>query len=322
MAKSTITKSAMLILMGIMVFGISTVSSAQQAAEELPKALGTYLSAMEGMIKIQDMPLKHAWAANQYTFFTGYKEDRVYPFLEKWAAPEIKNVSGQDLSMVVYFSLGARDPEKIKLYRLRTKKDVKPFITMLEEVRLSAVPITDLPGLAGNMVRLVPDHTLQQGNYIFMEGDIDSKLLFSIELKTSLVKSTLITYCMPNFLKRIFVSTKPTIAGYIETLNQNKFPSLRGGLREEFENNGFTLSGPVDVKVIEENSRWRVIDGEANTSYLVRKEKNRLDVYDGNEKRSWGFTVDGGGELWRTPAFWAKCIACLCAPIIGRGPIQ
>lgn len=296
--RSHIIKSTLFVAC-VIVLGAPVLLSGQQATEELPEALGTYLSAMEGMVKCKDISLRHIMPTEEVTFY-GYKWGELHTALRNAGDWSVPNVSGQDLSIVVYFSLGARDPEKVKLYRLRTKKDVKPFITMLEEVRLSAVPITDLPGLAGNMVRLVPDHILQKGNYIFMEGDIDSKLLFSIEPKTSIIK-------------RALIGANPKIKDYIETLNKKEFPLLRSGLREEFENNEITFSSTVIVTVIRKGSRWRITDREANTSYLVEKKRKRLDVYDSNEKRSWGFTVDGGGELWRNPAFWAKCMACLCS---------
>jgi len=261
--------------------------NAQQATEELPEALGTYLSAMEGLIKCGDISLGYAWATDQYTFYTyGYKEDRIYPTLQKWSAPEVRNVSGQNLSIILYFTLGARDPERVKLYRLRTGKDVKPFITIVEDVKLSAVPITEVPG----MVRLIPERVLTKGNYIFVEGDIDSKLLFSIESKFQLLGANSFKKCL-------------------EILNS--FQIMKRDLQKEFENKGISISDDANITVIDKNSRWQITNRD-NKEYLVKKQGKRLDIYDSSDKPCSAFTVDGGEELWRTPAIWEKCISCLC----------
>jgi len=290
------------LLVGVIALCISLSISAQQATEELPKALGTYLSAMEGLIEWQETLLGHAWATKQYTFYTyGYKGDRIYPTLKKWAAPEIKNVSGQNLSIIIYFTLGAIDPEKFKLYHLRTRKDVKPLITTLEEIKLSAVPIMDIPGLVGNMVRLVPDRVLTKGNYLFLEGDIDSKLLFSIESKS-----------------KMFFRTDSKFEDCLKILNSSRI--IEEDLQKEFENNGISVSNDATITVIQKGNKWRITDIDKKKTYLIKKEKERLDIYD-SEKRCWGFTVDGGDELWRNPPLWEKCIACLCLNK-GYGPIE
>lgn len=293
---SFITKSFVFLLVSAIALSVPPLLNAQQATEELPKALGTYLSAMEGLIKWQDMPLGHAWPPKQYTFYTyGYKKDKIYPTLREWAAPGVKNVSGQDLSMILYFSLGARDPERVKLYRIRTGKDVKPLITPIEEIGLTAVPIiTDIPGLAGNMVRLVPDRVLTKGNYLCVEGDIDSKLvlLFSIESKFKLL------------------GTDTRFADCLKILNS--FRIMKKDLEKEFENNGFPVSSRADIGVIEKDSKWLIIDKDK--LYLVIRKKKRLDVFDVvSEKHCRGFTVDGGDQLWRNPPLWEKCMACLCS---------
>lgn len=158
-AKLSIIKS---VLLGIIVFSIPFLLKAQQATEELPKELpktfGTYLNSMEGLIKWEDMPLGHS--------------ELGAPTLEDWAAPKVKNVSGQELSIISYFALFTKVPENFKLYRLRTGY-FKPSIEPSEEIELSVEPITGIEGLAGNMVRIIPNRVLTKGNYLFVEGDIN-----------------------------------------------------------------------------------------------------------------------------------------------------
>jgi len=196
-------KSYVLFVASFIVFSIPLLLSAQQATEELPKALGTYLSAMEGLVKCDDIPLRHVVPTEG---FYGYKRNKPHPALKDVRDWSVQNISAHELSIIVYFTIGTRDPERIKLYRLRTGKDIKPFITPVEEIKHSITPITDVPGaILGNMVRIVPDHILTKGNYLLVEDDIDK----------------------------------------------------------------------VD--------------------------------------RCWGFTVDGGEKMWRTPYIWEQCCAYLCA---------
>lgn len=202
--KSHILKSILFVSVAIALI-TPVLLSAQQATDELPEALGTYLSAMEGLVKCKDIPLRHVIPTKELTFY-GYKGGKPHVALKNVGDWSVPNVSGQQLSIIVYFTIGTRDPERIRLYRLRTRKDIEPFITPSEEISYAIAPITDVPGAAlGNMVRLVPNRVLTKGNYLLVEDEIDK----------------------------------------------------------------------VD--------------------------------------RSWGLTVDGGEEMWRTPEFWEKCCASLCA---------
>jgi len=189
----------------VIVLGTPVLLSGQQATEELPEALGTYLSAMEGMVKCNDISLRHIMPTEKVTFY-GYKWGELHTALrnvEDWSVP---NVSGQELSVIIYFTIGTRESKKIKLYRLRTGEDIEPFITTTHKITHSVTPITDIPGThLGSMVRVVPDQVLTKGNYLLVED-------------------------------------------YIE----------------------------------------------------------RVD-------RGWGFTIDGGEEMWQTPSLWDKCCASLMA---------
>ena len=189
----------------VIALGAPVLLSGQQATEELPEALGTYLSAMEGVVNCKEISLRHIMPTEKVTFY-GYKWGELHPALrnvEDWSVP---NVSGQELSVIIYFTIGTRESKKIKLYRLRTGEDIEPFITPADKIEHSVTPITDIPGThLGSMVRLVPDQVLTKGNYLLVED-------------------------------------------YIE----------------------------------------------------------RVD-------RGWGFTIDGGEEMWQTPSLWDKCCASLKA---------
>ena len=195
----------MLLVAGAIALSMPVLLSAQQATDKLPDALGTYLSAMEGLIKCRDITLSHVVPTDKLTFY-GYKGGISHAALKYKGDWTVPSVSGQQLSIIVYFTIGTRDPERIRLYRLRTGKDIEPFITPSEEISYTVAPIADVPGAAlGNMVRLIPDRVLTKGNYLLVEDAIEK----------------------------------------------------------------------VD--------------------------------------RSWGFTIDGGEEMWRTPKFWERCCASLCA---------
>jgi len=153
----------MLLIFSAFYLFVAISVNAQQSMEEFPKSLGTYISTMEGLIKCPDITLGH----------TGYKNGRYQATLEDWNPP---NVSSQKLSIIVYFTIGSRDPEKIKLYRLQNGKDIYPSITPIQEIKfLSVEPITSIPGATlGNMVRLIPENILTKGNYIVVENEINN----------------------------------------------------------------------------------------------------------------------------------------------------
>jgi len=168
---------SILLIVSVFALSLPLLVSAEQIPKELPKALGLYLNSMEGLIKWEDMSLGYKLVENTERYF-GYKKNTRYPFLNEksWSAPKVKNVSGQELSMISYFTLGTKDPERFKLYRLRTGKDIYPYIMAAEEISLSVAPITGVPGLMGNMVQIVPDRVLTKGNYIFTESDLGNRI--------------------------------------------------------------------------------------------------------------------------------------------------
>jgi len=165
--KSFIGNSVLLVV-SVIGFGISVSIGAQQPAVDLPKeapeTFGVYLNAMEGLIKWEDMRLSGTTLRN-------------------WTPKKVKNVSGQDFSIISYFALFAQIPENFKLYRLRTGY-FKPSLSLAEQIELSIIPVTGIPGLAGNMVQVVPDRILTKGNYLFVEGEIgkvDRCWIFTID---------------------------------------------------------------------------------------------------------------------------------------------
>lgn len=166
-ARSPIGKSALLVA-SVFIFSISISIDAQQLPEDLPKELpetfGVYLNAMEGLIKWEDMKLSGS-------------------SLEDWTPEKVENVSGQDFSITSYFALLAKIPENSRLYRLRTGY-FKPSLALGEEIKLSIMPVTGIPELAGNMVQIVPDRILTKGNYIFVEGkigEVDRCWIFTVD---------------------------------------------------------------------------------------------------------------------------------------------
>ena len=165
--RSSIGKSALLVA-SVFIFSISISIDAQQSPEDLPEELpetfGVYLSAMEGLIKWQDMRL-------------------VGSSLRDWTPEKVENVSGQDFSIISYFELLTKIPENSRLYRLQTGY-FKPSLALGEEIRLSIIPVTGIPELAGNMVQIVPDRILTKGNYLFMEGkigEVDRCWIFTVD---------------------------------------------------------------------------------------------------------------------------------------------
>ena len=211
--KFHITKCLMLLIFSAFYLFVAISVNAQQSAEELPKSLGIYLSTMEGLVKCPDITLRHIIPDENQAYY-GYRNGRYHTTLGDWNSP---NVSSQKLSIIVYFTIGSRDPEKIKLYRLQAGKDIYPFITPIEEIKFSSVePITSIPGAAlGNMVRLIPENILTKGNYVIVENNID---------------------------------------------NTTETPN------------------------------------------------NKVD-------RCWGFKVDNGEKIWRTPSSWEKCCAYICSKL-------
>ena len=165
--RSSIGRSALLVA-SVFIFSISISIDAQQSPEdlpaELPETFGVYLSAMEGLIKWEDMKL-------------------VGSSLKGWTPEKVENVSGQDFSIISYFALLAKIPENSRLYRLQTGY-FKPSLTRGEEIPLSIIPVTGIPELAGNMVQIVPDRILTKGNYLFVEGkigEVDRCWIFTVD---------------------------------------------------------------------------------------------------------------------------------------------
>jgi len=154
-AKVPVGKSALFVA-SVFIFGILISIDAQQLPKylpgELPESFGVYLNAMEGLIKWEDMKL----SGNS---------------LKNWTPEKVKNVSGQNFSIISYFALLTKIPEHSRLYRLRTGH-FKPSLALGEEIKLSIIPVTGIPELAGNMVQIVPDRILTKGNYLFVEGEI------------------------------------------------------------------------------------------------------------------------------------------------------
>ncbi|MBC8459219.1 MAG: T9SS type A sorting domain-containing protein [Deltaproteobacteria bacterium] len=70
-------------------------------------------------------------------------------------------------------------------------------------------------------------------------------------------------------------------------------------LRQEFENNGISLSDNITVSIEEKGSRWLIID--KNKVYPVRKEESKLNIYDTNIHHGWDSAVEEPKKWIDTP---------------------
>lgn len=141
----------------------------QGPSEELPEALGMYLVTKQGLRKWEEMPLLH----KKKSKLLGGEE--ISPALNTWTSPPVEDVKSENFQTIIaYYAFGAKDPEDFKLYRLIPKKDFKPHIKAANKINLSIVPITGVPGILGNMVRLTPETVLSKGNYLLTEGHIET----------------------------------------------------------------------------------------------------------------------------------------------------
>jgi hypothetical protein len=80
-------------------------------------------------------------------------------------------------------------------------------------------------------------------------------------------------------LRSLLFSVDSNVQSYSDSLNADNVPV---GLRQEFENNGFSLSENATISIgiippTKLGSEWRIID--QNTTYLVTKEQSKLNIY-------------------------------------------
>ena len=64
----------------------------------------------------------------------------------------------------------------------------------------------------------------------------------------------------------------------VKDLNQNN--SLPNQLRQNLADQGLQLSNDAKILIDEKNKKWKIVDGANQETYLVRKKKRKLSIYD------------------------------------------
>ena len=281
---------------------------AAQENSELPKALGMYLSSKEGLIKLEE----------DAHFLQNFKE-QVY-----W--PEAADVTGENLSIISYSAFAAlRDSEQFHLYSLAAKSDKPPYIHPSDEIALSIEPIVGVPGLIGNMVKLVPQNQLAQGNYLLTYDAIDyaeTCWRFTINGGRQLLPFDMYLITKESLLSLDELSLYHEPGGRI---------SLRGWEKQRIQDiEEQTPSIVVHATLAAENStrfhlyrlaKEKQLKPRIETSYEIDLHvelpdalgnmveltpdttltKGNYLLTEGNifrTNRCWGFTVEGGEPLW------------------------
>jgi hypothetical protein len=300
-----------------------------QTIEKFPEALGTYLSADEGWLSLKEEG--------------GFKayEGQIPPELRDWT--NLNNTNRQDAPIISYSAFGAmRDPEKLRLYRLATKTETKPYIQPPAEIELSIVPVLGVTGLLGNMVKLIPKGSLVKGNYVLTYPGIEKNVELSWRFTVNggyqsllpfgvyLVKSTELIECQA-------MSLEHPVKGKSSSLELKRWATppvqdinTQDSIYTYSKSRAFMFNQLVPKKHLKpEISPLRKIELSAeyiggsmvlgNVVRLTPINTTKEPLVKGNylltdapidtASNCWGFTIDGGEPLWNEMP--KGCLGCL-----------
>lgn len=291
-------------------------------SEKLPEALGTYLSTREGLLSLKE--------EGKVEILDFYRE-QLSPGLRDWTG--LKNTNGPNVFLISYAAFGAmRDPERFRLYRLATKVETKPYIQSPAEIEFSVVPVVGVPGLLGNMVKLIPKEGLIRGNYLLtypgiergvelswrftIDGGHQSLLPFGVYLGTSkgLVKcqEMPLKHSEKNILLEAWASPPVqdmSAQDSIYTYSKGEvFRLYRLTSKKEFKPKISPLSEiELSIEPIGGSKLLGDVVQLAHKDPLVKGNYLLTEGSIQTANRCWGFTIEGGEPMWmKTPV--AGCI--------------
>ncbi len=290
---------------------LSNTALFAQTIEELPQALGTYLSTKKVWLSLKE--------EGKVELF--YRE-QVSPGLRDWTG--LKNTNGPDVSILSYAAFGAmRDPEKFRLYRLAIEGETKPYIQPPAEIEFSAVPIVGIPGLLGNMVKLISKEGLIKGNYLLtypgidrgvelswrftIDGGYQSLLPFGVYLGTSkaLVKcqEMPLEHSEKNTLLKAWASPPVREIGAQDSIYTysmgRSFRLYRLTSKKEFKPKISPLSKiELSIEPIGGSKLLGDVVQLASKDPLVKGNYLLTEGDIQTASRCWGFTVEGGEPMW------------------------
>ena len=93
-------------------------------------------------------------------------------------------------------------------------------------------------------------------------------------------------------------------------------------LRQEFESQKMTLSQNISVKVEAKGNKWLITDKGNKQTYLIRREKGGLSIYDKTmtaSKQIQGIEVKGNPQWWLSPPFLTTILGVIIGALLPSG---